>query len=43
MRAVTALRDREALVVRDQVIPTVHLRDLLGVDGRRARAAGGRR
>ena len=28
-RAVTALRDREALVVRDQVIPTVHLRDLV--------------
>jgi len=26
---VTALRDREALVVRDQVIPTVHLRDLV--------------
>jgi two-component system, chemotaxis family, sensor kinase CheA len=28
-RAVTAIRDREALVVRDQVIPTVHLRDLV--------------
>jgi two-component system, chemotaxis family, sensor kinase CheA len=28
-RAVTALRDREALVVRDQVIPTIHLRDLV--------------
>jgi two-component system, chemotaxis family, sensor kinase CheA len=28
-RAVTALRDREALVVRDEVIPTVHLRDLV--------------
>jgi two-component system, chemotaxis family, sensor kinase CheA len=28
-RAVTALRSREALVVRDQVIPTVHLRDLV--------------
>jgi two-component system chemotaxis sensor kinase CheA len=27
--AVTALRDREALVVRDRVIPTVHLRDLV--------------
>jgi two-component system chemotaxis sensor kinase CheA len=27
--AVTAIRDREALVVRDQVIPTVHLRDLV--------------
>jgi two-component system, chemotaxis family, sensor kinase CheA len=26
---VTALRDREALVVRDRVIPTVHLRDLI--------------
>jgi two-component system chemotaxis sensor kinase CheA len=26
---VTALRDREALVVRDEVIPTVHLRDLI--------------
>lgn len=28
-RAVTAVRDREALLVRDQVIPTVHLRDLV--------------
>jgi len=28
-RAVTSIRDREALVVRDQVIPTVHLRDLV--------------
>ncbi|HEX5388077.1 MAG TPA: chemotaxis protein CheA [Gemmatimonadales bacterium] len=27
--AVTALRDREALVVRDRVMPTVHLRDLV--------------
>ncbi|MFL5404133.1 MAG: chemotaxis protein CheA [Gemmatimonadales bacterium] len=27
--SVTALRDREALVVRDQVIPTVHLTDLV--------------
>jgi two-component system, chemotaxis family, sensor kinase CheA len=27
--AVTAIRDREALVVRDRVIPTVHLRDLV--------------
>jgi two-component system chemotaxis sensor kinase CheA len=26
---VTALRDREALVIRDRVIPTVHLRDLI--------------
>ncbi len=28
-RAVTSVREREALVVRDQVIPTVHLRDLV--------------
>jgi two-component system chemotaxis sensor kinase CheA len=28
-RAVTAVRNREAIVVRDQVIPTVHLRDLV--------------
>jgi two-component system chemotaxis sensor kinase CheA len=28
-RAVTAVRHREALVVRDQVIPTVYLRDLV--------------
>ena len=28
-RAVTAVRNREALVVRDQVIPTVHLRALV--------------
>ncbi len=28
-RAVTAFRSREALVVRDRVIPTVHLRDLV--------------
>lgn len=28
-RSVTAVRDREALLVRDQVIPTVHLRDLV--------------
>jgi len=34
-RAVTALRSREALVVRDRVIPTVHLRDLVA-----ARAGG---
>jgi two-component system chemotaxis sensor kinase CheA len=32
-RAVTAVRDREALVVRDQVIPTVHLRDLVSASG----------
>jgi two-component system, chemotaxis family, sensor kinase CheA len=38
--AVTALRDREALVVRDQVIPTVHLRDLVAS---RSPAASGRR
>jgi two-component system chemotaxis sensor kinase CheA len=30
-RAVTALRSREALVVRNRVIPTVHLRDLVAV------------
>lgn len=29
-QAVTALRDREALVVRDRLIPTVHLCDLVG-------------
>ncbi len=29
-RSVTAIREREALVVRDRVIPTVHLRDLVG-------------
>jgi two-component system chemotaxis sensor kinase CheA len=28
-RAVTSVRNREALVVRDQVIPTVHLRELV--------------
>jgi two-component system, chemotaxis family, sensor kinase CheA len=32
-RAVTALRSREALVVRDRVIPTVHLRDLVAAKG----------
>ena len=32
-RAVTALRSREALVVREQVIPTVHLRDLVASRG----------
>ena len=37
-RAVTALRSREALVVREQVIPTVHLRDLVGSRGRAAPA-----
>jgi two-component system chemotaxis sensor kinase CheA len=29
-RGVTAIRGREALVVRDRVIPTVHLRELVG-------------
>jgi two-component system chemotaxis sensor kinase CheA len=33
-RAVTALRSREALVVRERVIPTVHLRDLVASVGR---------
>jgi two-component system chemotaxis sensor kinase CheA len=28
-RSLTSVRDREALLVRDQVIPTVHLRDLV--------------
>jgi len=32
-KAVTALRDREALVVRDRVIPTVHLRQLVALGG----------
>jgi two-component system chemotaxis sensor kinase CheA len=32
-RAVTSVRDREALVVRDRVIPTVHLRDLVAAEG----------
>jgi len=32
-RAVTALRSREALVVRERVIPTVHLRDLVAAKG----------
>jgi two-component system, chemotaxis family, sensor kinase CheA len=39
-RAVTALRDREALVVRDQVIPTIHLRDLVAA---RSSTAGSKR
>ncbi|HYF40494.1 MAG TPA: chemotaxis protein CheA [Gemmatimonadales bacterium] len=38
--AVTAVRDREALVVRDQVIPTVHLRELVAT---RAASRNGRR
>jgi len=37
-RAVTALRSREALVVRDRVIPTVHLRDLVAARVDRAPA-----
>ena len=37
-RAVTAVRDREALVVRDEVIPTVHLRDLVASRAGRAAA-----
>jgi two-component system chemotaxis sensor kinase CheA len=37
-RAVTALRDREALVVRDQVIPTIHLRDLVAARSSRTTA-----
>jgi two-component system chemotaxis sensor kinase CheA len=32
-KAVTAVRDREALVVRDRVVPTVHLRQLFTVPG----------
>jgi two-component system chemotaxis sensor kinase CheA len=32
-KAVTAVRDREALVVRDRVIPTVHLRRLVSLGG----------
>ncbi|HEU4524034.1 MAG TPA: chemotaxis protein CheA [Gemmatimonadales bacterium] len=36
-RSVTAVRDREALLVRDQVIPTVHLRDLVRQQPRPAR------
>jgi two-component system chemotaxis sensor kinase CheA len=32
-RAVTSVRNREALVVRDQVVPTVHLRDLVSATG----------
>jgi two-component system chemotaxis sensor kinase CheA len=39
-QAVTAVRDREALVVRDRVIPTVHLCDLVGS---RSRAVSARR
>ncbi len=32
-RAVTSVRDREALLVRDRVVPTVHLRNLVRGDG----------
>jgi two-component system, chemotaxis family, sensor kinase CheA len=32
-RAVTSLRDREALLVRDRVVPTVHLRHLVRAGG----------
>ena len=32
-RAVTSVRDREALLVRDQVVPTVHLRELVQGNG----------
>jgi two-component system, chemotaxis family, sensor kinase CheA len=39
-QAVTSVRDREALVVRDRVIPTVHLCDLVGS---RSQAASARR
>jgi two-component system chemotaxis sensor kinase CheA len=39
-QAVTAVRDREALVVRDRVIPTVHLCDLVGC---RSKAVSARR
>ncbi|HEU5041386.1 MAG TPA: chemotaxis protein CheA, partial [Gemmatimonadales bacterium] len=38
-RSVTSVRDREALVVRERVIPTVYLRDLVG---RRAGPAAAR-
>ena len=37
-QAVTSVRDREALVVREQVIPTVHLRDLVAARSRSASA-----
>ena len=32
-RAVTSVRDREALLVRDRVVPTVHLRNLVRGEG----------
>ena len=38
--AVTSIRDREALVVRERVIPTIHLRDLVAA---RAPAGSGKR
>jgi two-component system chemotaxis sensor kinase CheA len=37
-QAVTSVRDREALVVREQVIPTVHLRDLVAARSQPASA-----
>jgi two-component system chemotaxis sensor kinase CheA len=37
-QAVTAVREREALVVRDRVIPTVHLCDLVSCQSRAATA-----
>ncbi len=42
-RAVTSVRDREALVVRDQVIPTVHLRDLVSAPSQPSQAQSARR
>ncbi len=33
LKSVTAVRDRQALVVRDRAIPTVHLRELVRVGG----------
>ncbi|MBA2627956.1 MAG: chemotaxis protein CheA, partial [Gemmatimonadales bacterium] len=35
-RAVTSVRDRESVLVRDRAIPTVHLRALLELDGHTA-------
>jgi two-component system chemotaxis sensor kinase CheA len=32
-RSLTSVRDRESLVVRDRVMPTVHLRDLVSAAG----------
>jgi two-component system, chemotaxis family, sensor kinase CheA len=39
-KAVTAVRDREALLVREEVIPTVHLRELVAA---RSEATSGKR